>query len=67
MRSLPLPTRQLVRVGLLRQELRAVALEGVHLLHVRLGVLVRDDLDVGAEEPVVAGVIAVRVGVDDAS
>ena len=57
--------RQLVLVRLLGQELRVVAFEGVHLLHVGLRVLLRDDLDRRAEEAVVAGVIPVRVGVDD--
>ena len=57
--------RHLVLVGFLRQELRVVALEGVHLLHVRLRVLVRDDLDRGREHVVAAGVVAVRVRVDD--
>ena len=57
--------RQLVLEGLLRQELGLVALEGVHLLHVRLGVLLRDEFDRRAEELVAAGVIAVRVRVDD--
>jgi hypothetical protein len=37
----------------------------VHLLHVRLRVLVRDDLDVGWEEHVAARVIAVGMRIDD--
>ena len=40
-------------------------LKRVHLLHVRLGVLLGDDFDRGREELVTAGVIAVRMGVDD--
>ena len=39
--------------------------EGRHLLHVGLGVLVRHDFDGGREEHVAAGVITVRMRVDD--
>ena len=42
-----------------------LALKVLHLDHVRLGVLVGDDLDRSGEELVAAGVIAVRVGIDD--
>jgi len=49
----------------LRQETGACALEDVHVLHVRLRVLLRDDVDGRAEELVAAGVVRMRVRVDD--
>ena len=59
--------RQLVLVGLLRQELRLLALERIHLRHECLGVLMGDDVHAGREAFVAARVIAVRVRVDQGS
>ena len=57
--------RQAILVGPVGQELRLLALELLHLEHVRLGVLVRDHLDRRREELVAASVIAMGVRVDD--
>ena len=55
-RSLRHPTAVLCRRWLLEDR--------VHLLHVGLGVLLRDDVDRRRELDVAADVVAVRVGVD---
>src|SRR5437899_642137 len=57
--------RHLVLESLLWQESGFVALEGVHLFHVGLGVLVGHKLDGAAERFVTAGVVPVRVSIDD--
>ena len=57
--------RHLVGEGPLRQKFRIVALEGVHLRHVRLGVLLRDDVDRGREHRVAARVVAMGMRIDD--
>jgi hypothetical protein len=66
MRSLPAAERQLVLVGLRRQELRVVPLKASIFSMLVLVFSCADDLDVRAEEPVVAGVVAVGMRVDDA-
>jgi hypothetical protein len=48
----------------LRHSAAVVLLEDVHLLHVRLGVLLRDDFDAGRELDVAAHMVAVRMRVD---
>ncbi len=65
MRSAPLEQRQSIGVGPVGQELGLLALELLHLEHVRFGVLVRDHLDRRREELVAASVIAMRVRIDD--
>ena len=57
--------RQLVRIRPLRQKPGVVSLERVHLRHVRFGVLVGDDVDRRREHRVAAGVVTMRMGVDD--
>src|SRR5262245_40002418 len=57
---------ELVLVGLPGQELLAfLGLKRGHLLHVRLAVLVGDELDGAGEGAVAAHVVAVRMSIDD--
>ena len=55
----------MVRDRLVGKEFGVRPLEGIHLLHVRLRVLVGNDLGGGRELDVAASVIGVRVRVDD--
>ena len=57
--------RHLVPNGLVGQELGIAPREGVHLLHGRPGVFVRDDIDHTRERDIAAGVVDVRVCVDN--
>jgi hypothetical protein len=60
-----LTERQLVLERAPGQKLGLVALEGVHLLHVGLRIFLHHRFDLRTKELVAAGVVAVRVGVDD--
>src|SRR6516165_1535753 len=57
--------RHLVFEGATRKEPGFVAGELLHLLHVRLSVLLSDEFHIAAEEIVAAGMIVMRMRVDD--